>query len=1090
MEETSAAESSSSKSDIRLSDCICPICMSILLEPVTMPCAHELCRPCFRDTVEQVNFTCPLCRLRISNWARKQTRVNKLINWTRWKEIQTAFPDLCRKRLEGEDDTDVLQPVNPIRICQPGEVRKEYEQQMRALQKQREEEEKIEKDKSQRVIKEIQEEELQQYEERRQEEERLMALDEQLARKLAGSAEPQLHVIGNLADEQARLDEQLARSLQEDQDPPGISNQTQRDEEFARRLQEELEKTSINSKISSKCSTPRSKNTTKIPAANIERFFTKMQPGESSQNLSCNSSGSSSKDDVLPSFATFDKGLSHSMNVHIRSSPENSCSRSSMDSNSETPTFLGPSTSKVIGKADVSLICMEDYKDEPIEFDENSNTEKSFNDDNMVESGNEEEKSDLCLMEPSFSATQFDECSLLRTKDLTPSPITVLKLSPPTDVEDDETRSNQEEVVLKTGGAFSPILKTPPTGVKRINAFRSDSVGSTDSISHELSHFRPIAISPRTAARKLADGKPASPALIHSTPTNLRKALETGESDVLQKSPLLMAKWLSLAQEREKKVLVGSKCVMAGKSVIQEQDQKKSFVSKPSHLNSNKLMLYSKNDAGNIADKNSLRMCQRPINVNSTDKVETQGSGDISKKQSPNWLSRESPVAATTATGNIDNTFDNHKTECISVQTADTVKRSPGKVYHMKDRTPSHSRRKNLTKILTSSFEDTNVSTSKCPSKEARIDKSILSKIVKQKEDKHRKMEEVKTDDTNFNKYMNPLDGKEIIADEKYIDLKKEQDSELKCNHEIRCNDEIKCCNLSKGNDSIKDKNGCSQYEQQLDEKVGNNYKKHKDQTHGAHSEEKSIKKKNKTAENQGRKQQNYKNCRTIEDMFAKFQKQLGTDDFKSGENDVHSVKTSSVANSSERKIDEEFSDNERIPRFTKSPKSPVQDHQILILNQTLSFKQKTDSGKLTDITKPSIHQRVGNKRKSEETPDGKNKFKFRQVSYSSPRKAQRLGFSASPKKAKSKCSKGNTHTRNDSEPLSPGTLKHNRFLKLQTKEERRLEQEELDRQVALKLQRQLDREIKAELNNVSRARGSESEYQLRSRKPAYKTVL
>ncbi len=91
---------------LRLSECLCPICMSILIEPVTMPCNHELCMPCFKQNVEEANFTCPMCRLRISNWARRAARENRLINRKRWQEILAAFPEQCRKRLEGEDDDD------------------------------------------------------------------------------------------------------------------------------------------------------------------------------------------------------------------------------------------------------------------------------------------------------------------------------------------------------------------------------------------------------------------------------------------------------------------------------------------------------------------------------------------------------------------------------------------------------------------------------------------------------------------------------------------------------------------------------------------------------------------------------------------------------------------------------------------------------------------------------------------------------------------------------------------------------------------------------------------------------------------------
>ncbi|ELU16865.1 hypothetical protein CAPTEDRAFT_89528, partial [Capitella teleta] len=91
-------------SNLRFSDCACPVCLSVLIEPVTMPCDHELCMPCFKQNVEEANFTCPLCRKRISTWVRRATRTNSLVNTKRWCQIQKAFPDKVQKRLQGVED--------------------------------------------------------------------------------------------------------------------------------------------------------------------------------------------------------------------------------------------------------------------------------------------------------------------------------------------------------------------------------------------------------------------------------------------------------------------------------------------------------------------------------------------------------------------------------------------------------------------------------------------------------------------------------------------------------------------------------------------------------------------------------------------------------------------------------------------------------------------------------------------------------------------------------------------------------------------------------------------------------------------------
>ena len=89
---------------ISLSDFTCPICLQILVEPVVMPCEHELCGPCFKKNVEEANFLCPFCRMRISSWARRNSRNGTLIDPKRWEQIQNIFPERCRKRLRGEDD--------------------------------------------------------------------------------------------------------------------------------------------------------------------------------------------------------------------------------------------------------------------------------------------------------------------------------------------------------------------------------------------------------------------------------------------------------------------------------------------------------------------------------------------------------------------------------------------------------------------------------------------------------------------------------------------------------------------------------------------------------------------------------------------------------------------------------------------------------------------------------------------------------------------------------------------------------------------------------------------------------------------------
>ena len=89
-----------------LADYTCPICLQILIEPVVMPCEHELCISCFRQNVEEANLQCPLCRVRISSWTRRQVRNGTLVNLKRWEQIKRLFPDKCQKRMRGEDDEE------------------------------------------------------------------------------------------------------------------------------------------------------------------------------------------------------------------------------------------------------------------------------------------------------------------------------------------------------------------------------------------------------------------------------------------------------------------------------------------------------------------------------------------------------------------------------------------------------------------------------------------------------------------------------------------------------------------------------------------------------------------------------------------------------------------------------------------------------------------------------------------------------------------------------------------------------------------------------------------------------------------------
>ncbi|KAF3693466.1 E3 ubiquitin-protein ligase rnf168 [Channa argus] len=167
---------------LSVDDCRCPVCLEIFMEPVTLPCSHTFCKVCFLESVDKATLCCPMCRKRVSTWARQHSRNNTLVNQNLWKQIQTCFPLQCQRRLSGqeaEDDSGV--PVCCPRLSKPGELRQEYEDQITKLTEEKqaldEEQRKASEEYIQRLLAE--EEEVLQEEKRRKEE------DEKVARLLS-----------------------------------------------------------------------------------------------------------------------------------------------------------------------------------------------------------------------------------------------------------------------------------------------------------------------------------------------------------------------------------------------------------------------------------------------------------------------------------------------------------------------------------------------------------------------------------------------------------------------------------------------------------------------------------------------------------------------------------------------------------------------------------------------------------------------------------------------------------------------------------------------------------------------------------------
>nr|KAF6478427.1 ring finger protein 168 [Molossus molossus] len=173
-----------------LSECQCGICMEILMEPVTLPCNHTLCNACFQSTVEKANLCCPFCRRRVSSWTRYHTRRNSLINKELWEIIQRHYPKECKLRASGQGSEEIVDDYRPVRLLsKPGELRREYEEEISKVEAERraneEEENKASEEYIQKLLAEEEEEEKRQAEKRRREMEEQLKSDEELARKLS-----------------------------------------------------------------------------------------------------------------------------------------------------------------------------------------------------------------------------------------------------------------------------------------------------------------------------------------------------------------------------------------------------------------------------------------------------------------------------------------------------------------------------------------------------------------------------------------------------------------------------------------------------------------------------------------------------------------------------------------------------------------------------------------------------------------------------------------------------------------------------------------------------------------------------------------
>ncbi|NXU79664.1 RN168 ligase, partial [Oreotrochilus melanogaster] len=183
--------SKKSEAPLSLSDCLCQICMEILVEPVTLPCSHTLCNCCFQLTVEKASLCCPFCRRRVSSWARYNARRNTLVNWELWEKIQKNYPKECERRINGQDlEEEICVPCPQHQLSKPGELRQEYEAEISKVEAERRAHEQEENKASEEYIQQLLAEEEKEHRlaaERRREMEKQLKQDEELAWQLSNS---------------------------------------------------------------------------------------------------------------------------------------------------------------------------------------------------------------------------------------------------------------------------------------------------------------------------------------------------------------------------------------------------------------------------------------------------------------------------------------------------------------------------------------------------------------------------------------------------------------------------------------------------------------------------------------------------------------------------------------------------------------------------------------------------------------------------------------------------------------------------------------------------------------------------------------
>ncbi|XP_052216660.1 E3 ubiquitin-protein ligase RNF169-like isoform X3 [Dreissena polymorpha] len=458
---------------MKLEDNICPICLYVFIQPVTMPCCYELCLECFKQNVEEANFCCPMCRTRISTWARRAARNKALVNEVRWTAIKNAFTDQVKNRLEGlEEEDEEMNALNiSIKLAEPGEIRSEFEEQLRMLREQRALEARQEAEASERLIRQLQEEE---------------------AGKLAE------------LEEIRRKDEELALQL---------SRASSNDSEIVIRSSTSRSHSSSSSSLGNK--TPM-----KSPYGDSPFLLKTFSAGLASP-------GSQMLKSFSPTHGT-GKGCSTEGSALLR---------------------------KI--RHDENLITTQDIENMEEAF--KKNTPKLDRSTSLC--------SVLKIQTPSQTLRGLHRSEILD------------QMSKSISINIDDLESNSSTPPVNPKPIFptmSPTLEKeggPSETVLRAH--------STDSITQELNHFRPIRSCPLTPPRRLPSGQVVEPLVIRTTPRNLSKSMTGSPSspddqslaEIDAGSPIMKRRLTELAEERKDKVDKMSKSTCTASTEMRDENK-------------------------------------------------------------------------------------------------------------------------------------------------------------------------------------------------------------------------------------------------------------------------------------------------------------------------------------------------------------------------------------------------------------------------------------------------------------------------------------------------------------------------------------